>query len=721
MIDLGIPGLRNFERIGAGGSASVFRAERDDGEIVAVKLLKWSLSSDNAAAQFERERQALDLLKDHPGIVSVLGSGLTDRGEPYLIMPMMKESAQAMLSDGPMPWRDAVDLTIDVADAIDFAHGNGLIHRDIKPANILIDHDGTPKIADFGVSKIVDMTQSASSDLVATPSFVPPERYSGTAASIRGDIYSLAATLWNLITGSAPFSEGEDANPLSVMRRALDDEPASLVEHGVSPAVDRVVSRAMSKDPAERPDTAADFAISLRSALTDDGEEPGEGKQIASGRQGGPVALATALIAGVALSAWALFAFTGDPETTTTATEESAITETVADEPDLEAVAVSEPTEVPAEPTALPEPTAVPAPTGCLIADVQVDTVVSQGECDTLAALYNATGGDQWVNATEGEDWMTPTDPCTWAGMKCDRGAIVKVDVRDMGLTGQIPASLVGLPELEQLILMNNGLTGEIPAGLSALTKLRRLILANNQLSGPLPAELAEFPELRDLYVENNGFTGEVPPELGNLSNLEDLFLSGNELTGPLPATIGNLSNLILLGAARNDFSGPVPDEIGNLTNLTLLSLSDNQFTSLPSSIGNLSNLVELKAAVNEIGEIPPEVGKLTTLDRLLVNNNNLTELPSEIGNLAALTRLEAEANNFTSLPDEIGNLTALTQVALKFNLLRGDITEPLRGAAASGAAISLADDNAGNECLTTQDPAVADWLNANDPGWDAC
>lgn len=267
--DLGIDGLAPAIHLGAGGSANVFAAKQlDTGEAVAVKLLRASADSDKERNRFEREHETLQRLVTHDGIVPVLEAGLTDREEPYFLMPLMEGSLQDRIDrDGALDWQTATQLVAQVADAVSFAHQQQVLHRDLKPGNILLDGSGVPRVADFGIAKLMDSNVSKSSKSLGTPSFMPPERFNGLEATEESDVYGLGATLVALLTGSAPFLTGENDTDVAVMMRVVTEDPPGLDELDVPEEVRVAVYQAMAKDPADRPATAAAFADQLRMAI----------------------------------------------------------------------------------------------------------------------------------------------------------------------------------------------------------------------------------------------------------------------------------------------------------------------------------------------------------------------------------------------------------------------------------------------------------------------
>ena len=178
-----------------------------------------------------------------------------------------------------------------------------------------------------------------------------------------------------------------------------------------------------------------------------------------------------------------------------------------------------------------------------------------------LVALYNATGGANWGN---NRNWLSNAPIGAWHGVTTDSdGRVTHLFLYSNQLTGEIPAELGSLTNLEVLALFDNQLTGEIPAELGNLANLEWLQLDDNQLTGEIPAELGNLANLQTLFLYNNQLTGEIPAELGNLTNLEVLALFNNQLTGEIPAELGNLANLQTLSLDYNQLTGSIPAELG--------------------------------------------------------------------------------------------------------------------------------------------------------------
>ena len=220
-------------------------------------------------------------------------------------------------------------------------------------------------------------------------------------------------------------------------------------------------------------------------------------------------------------------------------------------------------------------------------------TGTPEGDRAALIALYNATGGPNWLI---NNNWLSDVPISEWSGVTTDdNGRVTGLSLTDNGLTGEIPPELGRLSNLTELVLYGNQLTGEIPPELGGLSNLTLLHLGLNQLTGEIPPELGGLSNLTVLGLHLNQLTGEIPPELGRLSNLTGLWLYGNQLTGEIPPELGGLSNLTYLALDGNGLTGEIPPELGGLSNLTRLWLHGNQLTGeIPPELGGLSNLTRL-------------------------------------------------------------------------------------------------------------------------------
>jgi serine/threonine protein kinase len=243
-----------LEEIGRGNMGVVFKA-RDPAmhRIVAIKIVRLGFSLDERqrasfVERFHREAQIAGRLS-HPGIVAVhdFGSG----EEPFLVMEHFPGvSLQKLLEGGPLAVPEVERIARQLAHALAHAHSEGVVHRDIKPSNVLY-HDGKIKLVDFGIARLDASELTATGELIGTPSYMPPEIFSGARVDGQSDLFSLGAVLYQLLTGRKPF-DGETVS--RIIYRVLHDDPPppSRVREGISPDWDVVVQKLLAKDRKDR-------------------------------------------------------------------------------------------------------------------------------------------------------------------------------------------------------------------------------------------------------------------------------------------------------------------------------------------------------------------------------------------------------------------------------------------------------------------------------------
>ncbi len=261
---------RIIGQIGQGGMATVYRAyhaamNRD----VAIKVLPRQLAeSSEFSARFHQEALTIAGL-EHPHILPVYDHGEADE-VPYLVMRCLDAGTlKDRLEAGRLPLKEIDRLFSQLADALDYAHARGVIHRDLKPSNALLDQRGNLFLADFGIAKLLESDKHFTSTgaLVGTPVYMSPEQAQGLKVDARTDIYSLGIILYEMVTGQVPF---EAETPLAVILKHIN-EPLPLpssVYPGTSAAVERVILKALSKDPQDRFASVADFLAAWKQALS---------------------------------------------------------------------------------------------------------------------------------------------------------------------------------------------------------------------------------------------------------------------------------------------------------------------------------------------------------------------------------------------------------------------------------------------------------------------
>jgi eukaryotic-like serine/threonine-protein kinase len=252
--------------IGAGGMAVVYRGfDPVLNRTVAIKVLNPQFATDASFVdRFRREAQAAARL-NHPNIVGVYDHGADD-GTQYIVMEFIEgRTLAAALSAGrrPSPMQ-AVEVTQHICDALAAAHAQGVIHRDIKPENVMVTRDGTVKVMDFGIARLLSGPETApqTSAVLGTASYLSPEQAQGQPVDARTDIYSLGIVLYEMLAGRPPFT-GE--SPVAIAYKQVNEAPLppSELNPEVSPSLDAVVMRTLAKNPANRYQSAEEFAEDL--------------------------------------------------------------------------------------------------------------------------------------------------------------------------------------------------------------------------------------------------------------------------------------------------------------------------------------------------------------------------------------------------------------------------------------------------------------------------
>ncbi|HLM34543.1 MAG TPA: protein kinase [Gaiellaceae bacterium] len=260
------------ELVGTGGMSSVYRA-RDQllGRMVALKVLHQQYTEDaDYVERFRREARAVAALS-HPNIVTVIDRG-EHEGRPFIVFEYVDgENLKKQIERlGPAPVDEALELALQVARGLSFAHQNGLVHRDVKPQNVLLNGDGQAKVTDFGIARSLDvqhgMTQTGT--VLGTSDYIAPEQAQGHRVDEHTDVYSLGVVLYELLTGEVPFP-GE--NFVAVAMRHINEPPPPIRDRrpDVSPRLEAAVHRAMAKDPHDRFQTMAELADELDACLAE--------------------------------------------------------------------------------------------------------------------------------------------------------------------------------------------------------------------------------------------------------------------------------------------------------------------------------------------------------------------------------------------------------------------------------------------------------------------
>jgi serine/threonine-protein kinase/serine/threonine-protein kinase PknK len=266
--ELEAEGYHDAEPVGRGGFGVVYRCNQPSlDRVVAIKVLS-SDQDDLDIEHFDREQRAMGRVSGHPNIVPVLHSGLTFTGRPYIVMPYHRRDTLGswIKSHGPLAVHEALNIGVRLAGALETAHRAGVLHRDVKPPNVLLTNYGEPQLSDFGIARIAGSRETAANILVGSPSYTAPELFEGRPASVAADVYSLAATVFTLLCGQAPFPFRSGENPIAFVRRVTAGPIPDLRVKGVPDPVCSALELGLSTDPAGRPNSAGALGESLRAA-----------------------------------------------------------------------------------------------------------------------------------------------------------------------------------------------------------------------------------------------------------------------------------------------------------------------------------------------------------------------------------------------------------------------------------------------------------------------
>lgn len=252
--------------IARSGMATVFRArDLETGQIVALKVPYMEYESDLVFHErFLREEQIGQRL-DHPAIIKVLRP--KEKSRVYLAMEYVEGEllSERLRREQRFPVQTAVDLALQIADALVYMHENSVVHRDLKPANIMIQPNGKVKLIDFGIAMdttLRKMTWARMSNTMGTPDYMAPEQIKGLRGDARTDIYSLGTMLYEMLTGKVPFPA---ENVYAEMRSKMQDDPIPprRLRNDISPQLEEIVLHALERDPQDRFENALEFREAL--------------------------------------------------------------------------------------------------------------------------------------------------------------------------------------------------------------------------------------------------------------------------------------------------------------------------------------------------------------------------------------------------------------------------------------------------------------------------
>lgn len=273
---LSLPGIGRATLVRRGDFSSLYRGVQERFErVVAVKVLVGRTVDPDATARFERECTALGRLSGHPGIAAVFDAGVLRR-RPYIVREWLPAGSleDRLRTGGALPWRQALDIGVKLAGALESLHRAGIVHRNLKPHNVFVSPFGDPLLADFELAAADRAFVTRGADTYDTEVHAAPELYRGATPSPATDVYALASVVATLVLGHPPFSATDDDSLVQVTARKDAGAPPDLTARGAPPPVASVMARALSPDPGVRPATARALGRLLQAAQRATGQPP---------------------------------------------------------------------------------------------------------------------------------------------------------------------------------------------------------------------------------------------------------------------------------------------------------------------------------------------------------------------------------------------------------------------------------------------------------------
>jgi serine/threonine-protein kinase len=261
-----IDSYRIESQVARSGMATIYRAvDTRDGRVVALKIPHPDMESDPVLYDRFHREAAIGEKLNHPGVMRVFGDEKHSR--IYMVMEWCEgRLLRKILDEGRMSQEHALHIAVNILEALDYIHANGVVHRDLKPENIMVDDHDNIKLIDFGIAGDASarrLTYAKITTALGSPNYISPEQVKGKRGDGRTDIYTMGIILYEMLTGKVPFT---GSNPMQVINDRLINYPTppSVLEPSISPQLQEVIYRAIERDPANRYPRASEFAHDLR-------------------------------------------------------------------------------------------------------------------------------------------------------------------------------------------------------------------------------------------------------------------------------------------------------------------------------------------------------------------------------------------------------------------------------------------------------------------------
>jgi serine/threonine protein kinase len=266
-----LPGFTHIHILGSGGFADVFLYEQNmPRRQVAVKVMLSEVVNDQVRQMFQAEANLMAQLSPHPSILTVYQASVSSDGRPYLVMEMCSSALSERYRREPVPVPEVLRIAVKIGSAIETAHRAGVLHRDIKPSNILLTAYGHPVLSDFGIAATLSEAENQESVGMSIPWTAPEVLLDETPGTIHSEVWAFGATVYSLLAGRSPFEvPGAQNKSADLVNRISQAKVQPMGRADVPASVERILKKAMSRNPSARPDSVLEVVRELQSIETE--------------------------------------------------------------------------------------------------------------------------------------------------------------------------------------------------------------------------------------------------------------------------------------------------------------------------------------------------------------------------------------------------------------------------------------------------------------------
>lgn len=649
---------------GSGGMSVVYKARSyETGQVVAIKMLHSLLMNEQSLKRFQQEAKAITSLQ-HPNIINVHDFGVSEHGQPYMVMDFIDGDtlADVIKEKGGLSLEDSLHRFIQLCDALEHAHDNGVLHRDLKPSNIMISNrDGNfedARIVDFGIAKLMDKEEqnkeghlTQTGELFGSPLYMSPEQCRGNKVDARTDIYSMGCVMYETLTGQPPLRGGSMIETIVLQ---MNEVPLLMSEacpqKRFPEQLEQIIAKALAKDPDDRFQTMTELEYALMQVQPNQQKAAPvklrKDKVEKKTKSNTPLVATVSTVIGMIATAVAMtLIHHGDkiPSTPIVKTQEvRVIPHETLDQKSLVSLATRiRKIKRKMDPNELIE--------ALKDGDVGMsDVFLNETEMNDAAAQYLRNLHSLKVLELKG-----PIHNQTLAGFQ-DFVLLEKLALRDTQTSGRGLAVFASKPKpyLRELYLANSyGMKDDaIDVIAEKLNKLKRLSLKGLEFTAPHFLKLSTLP-LEAFWAEDSQIHNDSLAALAKMTNMKELYLGNTAIDDSGIAYLKGLTNLEKLNIGQTGVTDKSMPVLLGMQNLKELQIGQSDVTSASlDTISKLNALTHLDIPNTKIGDRNiAELQRLPNLESLSLYGTNITDTALEhISHMPKLKWLNVGGNAIT-------------------------------------------------------------------------